>query len=354
MSRPNHGHGRAPVCLLGADVLFDEATAEAFAARHDHLEVRRVRYSEPSELRRARGTGAVAPKVAALAPPLSAEDRAALRDAVALLALDLPDRIAELAPELRLVQAYGAGVEWLLVHDLERHGIQLTNARGIAAPSIAEFVMARLLQVWKDLPRIDAQQRDHLWRPRWATEVAGRTLGVVSLGAIGRATASRAKAFGMRVVATRRSAGPGAQDPDADELWPTDLLDEVLGRCDAVLVSAPATQETADLFDAARFAAMKPGAVFVNVSRGSLVDEPALVDALESGHLGAAVIDVTKEEPTPPDHPFWDAPNLLLSPHCSTSFDHYSERLLDLFAENVGRLGDGQPLVNVVDRDRGY
>lgn len=342
------------MCVLGSERQFDQATMDDFAASHDDLEVRRVRYEEPRELRRARGEGHVPPEVAALAPTLTGEDREALRDVLAVLALDLPDGIAELAPELRLVQAYGAGVEWLLDHDLERHGIQLTNASGIAAPSIAEFVMARLLQVWKDLPRIDAQQRDHLWRPRWATEVAGRTLGVVSLGAIGRATAVRATAFGMQVLATRRSAGAGARDPDVDELWPTYQLDQVLARCDAVLVSAPATEETVDLFDADRFAAMKKGAIFVNVSRGSLVDEAALVSALRSGHLRAAIIDVTKEEPTPPDHPFWDTPNLLLSPHCSTSFDRYSERLLDLFAENVRRLRGGEPLCNVVDRDRGY
>jgi phosphoglycerate dehydrogenase-like enzyme len=182
----------------------------------------------------------------------------------------------------------------------------------------------------------------------------GRTMAVVSLGAIGRATARRARAFGMEVLATRRSAAPGETDPDADELWPLGELDAVLARADVVVVAAPATPETADLFDAGRFAAMRPGATFVNVSRGSLVDEAALLDALTSGHLGAAVIDVVKDEPAPPDHPFWDAPRMYLSPHCSASFDRYTDRLFALFEDNLRRLAEGRPLRNAVDPALGY
>jgi phosphoglycerate dehydrogenase-like enzyme len=342
------------VCLLGPAHLFPAPAVAAFVAGHPELDVHWIDYAEPQPLRVARARGTVTPELAAQEPPLSDGDRAALRRAVALVALDLPSGLPTLAPDVRFVQAVGAGIEWLVSHRLDRHGVVLTRASGVASDSIAEFVLARLLQVWKDLRRLDDQQRDRVWRPYWAEEVSGRTLGVVGLGAIGRATAVRARAFGMAVLATRRSARPGDRDPDADELWPADRLEEMLGRCDAVVLSAPSTPATADLFDAGRFAAMKPGAVFVNVSRGSLVDEAALVATLEAGHLGAAVIDVAKQEPAPPDHPFWSAPNLFLSPHCSASLDRYPDRLFGLFVDNLGRLERGEPLHNVVEAERGY
>ena len=342
------------VCLVGPVHLFPPSAVAAFTAAHPELDVRWIDYAEPQPLRAARARGAVTPELAAQEPPLADADRAALRRAVALVALDLPSDLPSLAPDVRFVQAVGAGIEWLVSHRLDRHDIVLTRASGVASDSIAEFVMARLLQVWKDLRRLDRQQLEGVWKPYWADEVSGRTLGVVGLGAIGRATAVRARAFGMRVLATRRSARPGESDPDVDELWPADGLDDLLARCDAVLLSAPSTPATADLFDAGRFAAMKPGSVFVNVSRGSLVDEPALVATLEAGHLGAAVIDVAKQEPAPPEHPFWTAPNLFLSPHCSASLDRYPERLFQLFVDNLARLERGEPLHNVVEADRGY
>jgi phosphoglycerate dehydrogenase-like enzyme len=134
----------------------------------------------------------------------------------------------------------------------------------------------------------------------------------------------------------------------------TDQLLDVLGRCDAVVLSAPSTPETNDLFDATAFAAMRPGAVFCNVARGALVDEDALVDALQSGHLGAAIIDVTKQEPLPADSPMWDTPRLYLSPHSSTSLDRYLDSIFDLFTDNLRRYVHGEPLRNVVDLSAGY
>jgi phosphoglycerate dehydrogenase-like enzyme len=345
------------VCLIGPAHLFPAPAVAAFRAGHPELDVHWIDYAEPQPLRAARSQGRVAgglTELIAQEPPIGEADRAALHRAVALVALDLPSDLPNLAPNVRFVQAVGAGIEWLVSHRLDRHGILLTRASGVASDSIAEFVLARLLQVWKDLRRLDAQQQERVWKPYWADEVSGRTLGVVGLGAIGRATAVRARAFGMRVLATRRSAAPGERDPDADELWPADRLDELLGACDAVLLSAPATPATADLFDAGRFAAMRAGSVFVNVSRGSLVDEDALVAALTSGHLGAAVLDVAKQEPAPPDHPFWTAPNLFLSPHCSASLDRYPDRLFGLFVDNLARHDRGEPLHNVVEAERGY
>jgi phosphoglycerate dehydrogenase-like enzyme len=341
------------VCLLGPSMYLASATP-AFAAAHPELEVTHIDYVEPRDLRRARAMQAVTPALAAQAPPLDDLARAALSRAEAVIALDLPSPIAELAPNLRLVQAFGAGIEWLVPAGLDDRGVALTNASGVAADSIAEFVIARILEVSKDLRRLAEQQQAHVWRQRWATELMGRTMAVVSLGAIGRATARRARAFGMEVIGTRRSARVGDTDPDADELRPLSDLDAVLARADVVVLAAPATAETADLFDARRFAAMRPGSTFVNVSRGSMVDEAALLAALTSGHLGAAVIDVVKDEPAPPDHPFWDAPRMYLSPHCSASFDRYTDRLFALFEDNLRRLADGRPLRNVVDPALGY
>jgi phosphoglycerate dehydrogenase-like enzyme len=152
----------------------------------------------------------------------------------------------------------------------------------------------------------------------------------------------------MRVLAARRRPGAEDRPPVVDELVGPERLHEVLSRVDAVVVCAPATPDTHDLFDAAAFAAMRPGAVFCNVARGSLVDEAALLDSLRSGHLGAAVLDVTQQEPLPADSPLWDTPNLRLSPHSSASLDHYVESVFELFADNLDRYVRGDPLRNVV------
>jgi phosphoglycerate dehydrogenase-like enzyme len=228
-------------------------------------------------------------------------------------------------------------------------GVRLATSSGLAAPSIAEFVMGRLLAEWKHFRTLDAQQHAHVWTQQLGAEVAGRTLGIVGLGSLGRAIARRAKAFDMMVLATRASAQPGDTDPDVDELHPASTLDELLPRCDAVVATLPANESTFDMFDASRFGAMAEGAVFVNVSRGSLVVEPDLVESLRSGHLRAAVLDVTRVEPLPADDPLWDAPNLYLSPHTSTSLDRYADNLVDLAADNLNRFVEGQPLRNEVD-----
>jgi phosphoglycerate dehydrogenase-like enzyme len=284
---------------------------------------------------------------------LTDEHRATWSGADATIALDLPAPIGDLAPNLRWVQAIGAGVDHLDEVGLADHTV-VTNAAGVAAASIAEFVLGRLLAVWKRFDEMDAQQRAHEWKPLFGPLVEGRTLGVIGLGAIGTAVATRARAFGMVTVGTRRTFAPGDTHPAVDELRGAGDLHDVLARCDAVVVSAPGTPETENLFDKDAFAAMRSGALFCNVGRGSLVDEAALVDALESGHLGGAILDVTREEPLPADDPLWDAPNIWISPHSSTSQDRYTEKLLALFAENLGRFTRGEPLRNVVDRAAGY
>jgi len=271
----------------------------------------------------------------------------------ATLALDLPAPISEVAPNLRWVQAIGAGIDHLADAGLP-DAVTITNAAGVAAAPIAEFAMSRLLSVWKRLPEIDDEQAQREWKPKFGRTVEGLVLGVIGLGAIGTAVAQRARGFGMYLIGTRRSYKEGQDHPAVDELRGTADLYDVLARCDAIVVSAPGTAETENLFDAAAFAAMKPGALFCNVGRGSLVDEPALIAALEAGHLGAAILDVTREEPLPAADPLWSAPNIYISPHCSAAQDRYTETLLALFADNLERYTRGEALRNVVDRAAGY
>lgn len=284
---------------------------------------------------------------------LTDERRAVWADAEVVMALDLPTGVAELAPNLCWVQAIGAGIDHLQDSGLADH-VVLTNAVGVAAVPIAEFVIARLLAVWKRFADLDELQRTHTWRATFGRVFDASTVGLVGLGAIGGAVAVRARALGARTIGIRRSYQPGDSSPLCDELYGTDSLHDVLARCDAVVLSAPATPDTEDMFDAVAFTAMKPGAVFCNVARGSLVDEAALIDALERGHLGAAIIDVARAEPLPPDDPLWDAPNIFISPHSSASQDRYLETLFDLFADNLGRYARGETLRNVVDLSAGY
>ena len=332
----------------------DRATLEGLGREFPGVRFDNIGYIEPHGLRDAKAKGRVTDELLATAPPLSDADRAGIAEADVLMALDLPPGIIGWAPRLAWVQAIGAGVGQLEPANLKANGIALTNAAGVASVPIAEFAIGRLLEVWKDTRVLERQQRDRQWQMHQGLLVKGRTLGIVGLGAIGRDVARRARAFEMTVLANRRSARPGDTDPDVDELFGPDGLDDMLARSDAVVLCAPHTPETMDLLDADRLARLKPGAVVVNVGRGSILDETALVAALESGHVGAAILDVTRQEPLPADSPLWDAPNMYLSPHCSTAREGYNEALLELFRDNLGRYVAGEPLRNVVDPDRGY
>lgn len=281
-------------------------------------------------------------------PEISDDTRDVWRRTNVAVAMDLPDDLALLMPGLRWVQSITAGYEKYDLAALHRQGVRLTNASGLGAASIAEFVIARLLQVWKNLRRFDTQQQERIWEAMFGTELTGRTIGIVGLGSIGRAVARRARAFDMTVLATRASARAGDGDTDVDELYPAADLDSMLARCDAVVSTLPSNPTTIALFDAGRFAAMPEGAVFCNVGRGAHVVEPDLIAALESGHLRAAALDVTRVEPLPGDDPLWDAPNVYLSPHSSVSLDRYTLNLEGLLMRNLERFVDGESMINEV------
>ncbi len=357
------GDGRAPDGAVVVGLLYPPewyGPRESFAAAIRELEELDARveviaepYVEPHELRSARGKPDPE-RLRDQAPPLTDAQRAAFERVHVALAIDLPFDVASVAPNLSWVQSVGAGTGQLQSAGLADAGIRLTTAAGANAVGIAEFALGRVLQHWKRFPEIDEAQTRHHWEPRYGRELAGSTLGLLGLGAINSAVAARAAAFDLRVVATRRSATAGATAPHADVLYPAAELHAMLREADAVVAAVPETAETTGLMDAAAFAAMPRGAFFCNVGRGSLVDEPALIDALERGHLGGAALDVASVEPLPADHPLWDAPRLLLSPHSAAAPAALFANLHRLFAANLGRFLAGEPLENEVDPDRGY
>lgn len=289
-----------------------------------------------------------------LAVPLTPEQHQIFARAHVIWTLDVPLDLPTVAPRLRFVQAIGSGVGQYVASDLPEGNIRLANGAGIGAPPIAEWVLARILQILKNLPVHDRQAREHRWESALGSNLQGRTVAIIGLGAIGREIARRTRVFGVHLLGLRRRHEPGMVDPDVDEVFgPADLY-EVLRRSDIVVVAAPGTNDTDDMFDAAAFAAMPAGSIFVNVARGTLVDEAALIHALTSGHLRGAAIDVARLEPLPADDPLWDAPNLLISPHSSTSGDGYADRAFELFCTNFERLIRDEPLVNLIDLSDGY
>jgi len=323
---------------------------EEIAAVDARVDVIACGYEEAGTLRHARTRQDVTDgiRIDALAAITDAQ-RDAMRRADVVFGFDVPFDLADTAPRLRWVQGIGSGYEHIWGAGLDRDGIVVTNAVGVSAAPMAEFVLGRILQLWKRFPEIEDVARRHEWRPTFGRMLAGSTLGIIGLGAIGRALAERADALGMRVVASRRSWQPGMTAPHVDTLYGPDDLPALLVESDAVVLCAPSTPETRRMIDADALAAMQSGAVFVNVGRGTMVDEAALIDALERGHLGAAVLDVTSEEPLPPDHPLWDAPNVFISAHCSATSAGYVERVLAVFLDNLARYVAGEPLRNVVD-----
>ena len=346
------------VSKVNAVVMFplamDESELDDLHRRFPEVRFHHVAYFEPHSLRDAKAKGRVTEELLAAAPPLTEREKETIAAADVLMALDLPHGIWDWNSRLRWVQAIGAGIGQLEPAKFKAKGIVLTNAAGVASTPIAEFVIGRLLEVWKDIRVLERQQKEHNWQMHQGLLVKGKTVGIVGLGAIGRDVARRAKAFETTVLGNRRSAQTGDTDPDVDELFGPDGLDEMLVRCDAVVLSAPQTPETIDLFDAERLGRLKSGVVLVNVGRGTIIDEAALVAALESGQVGAAVLDVTREEPLPADSPLWNAPNMYLSPHCSTAREGYNEALMELFCDNLDRFLAEEPLRNVVDPDRVY
>jgi phosphoglycerate dehydrogenase-like enzyme len=332
---------------------FGDAAALAAAVAHieaidPRIEVVVETYEEGQRLRTLRGRPDGLDEARSAAPALTEAQRAMFARVHGVVAIDLPFDVGAVAPHLCWVQGVGAGSAQLQTAGLREAGIRLTNAAGVNAVAIAEFVVGRVLQERKRFRALDAAQERRSWEPLFGSELAGTTVGLLGLGAIGAAVAKRLAALDVTVLASRRSAAPGDTAPDVAELFTTDRLHEMLARCDTVIAAVPETPETIGLMDAAALAAMPPGSFLVNVGRGSLLDEAALIDALRRGHLRAAALDVQSQEPLPPEHPLWDAPNVYLSAHCSSAPSALFPNLHRLWAENVRRWLTGQPLLNEV------
>lgn len=263
------------------------------------------------------------------------------------------NELLERAPRLRFIQSISAGTDQYDRERLRARGVRLASAAGVNANAVAEHALALLLALTRRLPEAVANQARRHWRGMLGDlalreqELAGKTLVLVGLGRIGNRIAELARAFGMQVLAVRRDpvAGAGA----ASAVHALTELPELAARADVLLLACPLTPETEGLVGGELLARLPSGALFVNVARGRCVDEPALLEALASGRLAGAAIDVTRDEPLPADSALWAAPNLLLTPHTAGETRAYEDRVLDLLVENVARLARGEPrLVNEV------
>lgn len=286
-----------------------------------------------------------------------------LSDVEVLLRGPLPaaifDRLLARCPRLIWVHSATAGVERVLTPAALARGLAITNARGVFSDPIAEYVLLMILAVSRRLPQLLELQRERTWQPLESRELRDVTVGIVGLGSIGRRVAELATAFGSRVVAVRRDVPGDMELADAPggglaEVLPPDRLPQLMAQSDFIVLALPLTPDTDSMFDAALLAHAKPGAWLINVARGRLVDERALARALRQGPLGGAVLDTFREEPLPPDSPFYDLPNAIVTPHTSWSSSGVLDRSIELFCQNLERFARGETLHNLVDPDAGY
>jgi phosphoglycerate dehydrogenase-like enzyme len=260
----------------------------------------------------------------------------------------------DLAAGARWVHSRSAGLETLLFPALVDSPAVLTNARGVYSPALAEFTLGALLYFAKDVPRLRRSQAAGKWDPFDMEPLAGRTVGIVGYGDIGQAVARRARTFGMGVIGLRRRPEASAGDPLVDEVLPLEARLDLFRRADDVVIATPLTPETRGLVGRAEIGAMKPTATLTNLGRGAVIDEPALIEALEAGRIKGAALDVFATEPLPAGHPFWRLENVLVSPHCADNKPGWLEESMRFFLVNLERFRRGEPLGNVVDKRRGY
>ena len=281
------------------------------------------------------------------------EGRAKIADAGAFYGTITPSLLAA-ATQLRWIQTPMAGLERYFFPALIEHPVAVTNMRGIFHDMIPDHVLCYVLCFARSMHLSIRRQLERRWAPRdvKVIHLPESTLGIVGLGGIGYGVAQRAAPHGLRIVAVdpRREDRP----PEVAELWKPDRLDDLLAQSDFVAVCAPETPETRGLFDASKFARMKPSAYFINVGRGRVVKLADLTAALEHKQIAGAALDVFEQEPLPGDHPLWAMDNVILTPHSAGFSAHGEDRRLRVLADNLRRFVAGQPLRNVVDKAAGY
>lgn len=301
---------------------------------------------------------------------------AAVADAEVYLGYGIPAELLLAGPTLEWVHSGAAGVGGSLTSTMLENPVVFTNSAGVHAPPMAETVLAMLLHFGRGLDfALDAQRRAEWSKEPYyvdgapLTELSDSTVGIIGFGGIGREVARRVASLGARVIAVKRRpprpgeanltavAGGGVLGSRIEMVWGESGLDAVYRECDAIVVAAPDTSETRGMVDADAFARMKSGAVFINVARGGLVDEEALVTTLEDGRIRGAGLDVFSEEPLPPEHPLWRLPNVVMTPHVSAVTRGFWRREVDLILGNLDRYLAGAPVQewrNVVDKRAGY
>ena len=284
---------------------------------------------------------------------------AALGDSDILYTWILKDHELAQAPKLKWVHTSAVAVETLCLPELFARNIAVSNTRGVQAIPIAEHVMAVTLALAKQIPFVIENQQQSRWaqnefvgeRLPWLLH--GRTLGLVGVGTIGSEIAKRAEAFGMRVIALRRRPAYGTIG-HVERVYGKEELDLFLGQCHVLAICAPLTAETHSLIGETQFAQLPKGALVINVGRAKIIDTEALIEALRSGHLGGASLDVFPQEPLPPDHALWKTPNVILTPHTSGFRKGHWDEVVELFGDNLERWLRGEPLKYRIEPELGY
>lgn len=294
-------------------------------------------------------------------PPISrtpaeeAEWARLLSEAEVLFDVDQPSATDFLrrAPRVRWIQASSSGIgEWVRRLGIVDAPIVATNAAGIHAVPLAEFVVFAMLYFAKNWPRMAMEQQAHHWERCAIDTLAGKTLGIIGTGKVGREVARMAKPFGLRILGVRRV--PSDDEGDFDAMCASSGVMNVLRESDYVVLSVPHTSETVGLIGRQQLAEMRATSVLINIARGSVVDETALVEALQAGRLRGAALDVVTSEPLAEDSPLWSLPNVIITPHSASTAQDENARLTDLFCDNLRRWLEGRPLKNVIDKQRGY
>ncbi len=242
-----------------------------------------------------------------------------------------------------------AGVDHVVPWDDTK--LTVTNASGVAAEEMAQYVLAAIFGLFQKFPYFARRQAERQWDYQLIRSARGATVGLVGLGHTGESIARLCRAVGLKVVACRSTGTPS---PSVDKVYPSHQLHDMLANVDVTVVCAALTPATHNLINRQAINAMKPGSFFINVARGAMVDEDALMEALKSQHIAGAVLDVVRQEPLPPENPLWDAPNLLITPHTSSEYEGWLSRAADMFAANLAHWLENAPLENRVHSSRGY
>jgi len=276
-----------------------------------------------------------------------------VRDADVIFGQFNPD-LFERAGQLRWVQTLGAGVDGVLFGDFVNSDVFLTSEKGLVGTHLAEHAFALLLAITRGIAR---SVRERTWDNRWSLrsecwELTDRTLGIVGLGGTGREVARRGAAFGMRSLAVDPDVVK--PPPEVEAVWGMGSFHRLLGEADAVVICAPLTSATRGMLDLAAFRAMQRHAILINVTRGAIVDDASLVQALREKLIAAAGLDVTPIEPLPADHPLWSMDNVVITPHAAGASPLRQDRAVDLFCRNLAALREGKPLESVIDKRKGY